>query len=91
MTVADALKHSEEMRETKSELAIHAAFWLAGLIVVGVLLPRPTFHLGSSLRAHAWQMLGGLALFTSGLWILGWSLRRIRIGIEQQGSSCIAS
>src|SRR6516164_3927841 len=39
MTVADALKHSEEMRETKSELAIHAAFWLAGLIVVGVLLP----------------------------------------------------
>ena len=56
-----------------------------------ILLPRPTFHLGSSLRAHAWQMLGGLALFTSGLWILGWSLRRIRIGIEQQGSSCIAS
>lgn len=31
------------------------------------LLPRPTFHLGSSARAHAWPMLGGLALFACGL------------------------
>jgi len=56
-----------------------------------LLLPRPTFSLGSAIRAHAWAILGGLALFASGPWILGWSLRRIRIGIEQQGSSCIAS
>jgi hypothetical protein len=56
-----------------------------------MLLPRPAFHLASAVRAHAWQILGGLALFASGLWILGWSLRRIRIGIEQQISRCVAS
>jgi hypothetical protein len=39
MAVAEALKQSGEMRETRSELAVHAAFWLAGLILVGVLLP----------------------------------------------------
>jgi hypothetical protein len=41
-----------------------------------LLLPRPTFSLGSSVRAHAWQMIGGLALFASGLSILSWLLRR---------------
>jgi hypothetical protein len=48
-----------------------------------LLLPRPTFHLASSVRAHAWRVIGGLALFASGLWLLGWMFRRPRI--EQQG------
>jgi hypothetical protein len=40
------------------------------------LLPRPTFHLGSSVRAQAWPVLGGIALLSSGLSILGWILHR---------------
>jgi hypothetical protein len=41
-----------------------------------LLLPRPTFHLGSAVRAHIWNAIGGLVLFVSGLSILGWSFRR---------------
>jgi hypothetical protein len=44
------------------------------------LLPRPTFHLGSSVRAHAWPVFGGIALLSSGLSILGWWFRRNSIG-----------
>jgi hypothetical protein len=31
------------------------------------LLPKPAFHFGSSVRAHAWPLFVGLALFASGL------------------------
>jgi len=44
------------------------------------LLPRPTFHLGSSVRAHVWPVFGGIAVFASGLSILGWMLRRKSTG-----------
>jgi hypothetical protein len=54
------------------------------------LLPKPTFHLGSSVRAHAWSVLSGLALFTSGLSALGWLFRRTRLE-QRQGSRRIAS
>jgi hypothetical protein len=43
------------------------------------LLPRPTFHLGSSVRAHAWPVFVGITLFAFGLSILCWILHR-RIG-----------
>src|SRR5262252_3514180 len=37
-------------------------------------LPRPTFSLGSSVRAHEWPIIGGLALSfpACGSWV-GWS------------------
>ena len=44
------------------------------------LLPRPTFHLGSSVRAHAWPVFVGLALFASGLSIAEQRRRRSRLG-----------
>jgi hypothetical protein len=44
-----------------------------------ILFPRPTFSLRSAVRAHTWPVFGGLALFASGLSILGWLLRRRRI------------
>jgi hypothetical protein len=43
------------------------------------LVPRPTFSLRTALRAHAWPMFSGLALFTSGLLSLCWLFRRTRI------------
>jgi len=44
------------------------------------LRPRPTFHLGSSIRAQGWPLLGGIALLSSGLSILGWMFCRKSIG-----------
>jgi hypothetical protein len=44
------------------------------------LLSKPTFHLGSSVRAHTWPVFGGIALLSSGLSILGWMFRRKSIG-----------
>jgi hypothetical protein len=58
--------------ETMSDAEIMKAFQ------TNILLPRPTFHPGSSVRAHAWSLVGGLAFFTSGLSILGWMFRRRR-------------
>jgi hypothetical protein len=59
------------------------------------LLPRPTFHLGWSVRAHAWPVLGGIALLSSGLSILGWMFRGKSIGrpasrtYKQTGTSAL--
>jgi hypothetical protein len=44
------------------------------------LLPKPTFHFGSSVRAHAWPVFVGLALFASGLSIAEQRRRRSRLG-----------
>ena len=43
-----------------------------------ILLPRPTFSLAGTLRAHVWSLTGGLALFTAGLLGFVWLLRRGR-------------
>ena len=42
------------------------------------LLPKPAFHFGSSVRAHAWPVFVGLALFASGLSIAEQRRRRSR-------------
>ena len=44
-----------------------------------LLLPRPTLSHGSSVRAHAWNVFGGLALFAFGLSISGWLFRRRQV------------
>jgi len=45
-----------------------------------LLLPKPAFHFGSSVRAHAWPVFVGLALFASGLSIAEQRRRRSRLG-----------
>jgi hypothetical protein len=54
-----------------------------------ILLPRPTSSLGSTVRAHAWPVFAGLALFASGLSLLGWMFRQTRV--ERQGNHCTAN
>jgi hypothetical protein len=44
------------------------------------LLPKPAFHFGSSVRAHAWPVFVGVALFASGLSIAEQRRRRSRFG-----------
>jgi hypothetical protein len=63
-----------DISQAKSEAEVMRAF------TTSFLLPRPTFHLASSVRAHAWRVIGGLALFASGLSVLGWLLRRTVLG-----------
>ena len=65
-----AMLESQYFPETMSDAEIMKAFQAR------LLLPRPTFSLGSSVRAHAWNVIGGLALFISGLSVLAWLFRR---------------
>lgn len=56
--------------ETMSDAEIMRAF------KENLLLARPTFSFRSAVRIHAWVVLGGVALFASGLSIFGWLFRR---------------